>query len=285
MRVRRLVDKPEYLYRPSQIVRRLYVAAHPPRGPTLARLAWGREITVDPRQMIGAAVLRQGLYDIVVVEALWRLVVPGETVVDLGAHIGVMTSVLATRVGPSGTVHAFEPHPTTIELLKRNTKRWNCDATIVVHGQAVSDHNGSADLTLPDPSHRNDSMSSLIEKHGRATVRVHTVRLDDAITDQPTVVKLDVEGSEAAVIAGGRRVFAGARDVVAEGELRSPVAAELEGLGFTVFQLTRCARRPLLAAAGDHVRRGYEPQNLLATRDPSRARERFAAARWGCLRG
>ena len=35
----------------------------------------------------------------------------GDTVVDVGANIGCMTAVLAERVGASGRVHSFEPHP------------------------------------------------------------------------------------------------------------------------------------------------------------------------------
>jgi hypothetical protein len=38
-----------------------------------------------------------------------RHVIPGSTVLDVGAHIGALSIPLARRVGPEGHVYAFEP--------------------------------------------------------------------------------------------------------------------------------------------------------------------------------
>ena len=49
-----------------------------------------------------------------------RLVRPGMTVLDLGAHIGYYTRIFSRWSVPSGTVLAFEPNPENLEVLRRN---------------------------------------------------------------------------------------------------------------------------------------------------------------------
>src|SRR5262245_15426335 len=98
--------KAVYLFRPAQLFR-----PHVPRDNdrfVQARLPWNRTIRVSTRDNIGPAVLRLGVYDLVVTEALWRLTDPVDQVVDVGANIGLMTAAFAER---AATVYSFEPHP------------------------------------------------------------------------------------------------------------------------------------------------------------------------------
>src|SRR5919108_6579842 len=44
----------------------------------------------------------------------------GDTVVDIGAHIGLYSLIAAKRVGPSGKVIAIEPDPENFKILKKN---------------------------------------------------------------------------------------------------------------------------------------------------------------------
>ena len=62
------------------------------RLPTV-HLPWGLQLRIDPRESIGSAVWRLGLYDLAVSETLWRLTSPGDLTVDVGANIGHMTSI------------------------------------------------------------------------------------------------------------------------------------------------------------------------------------------------
>ncbi len=43
---------------------------------------------------------------------------PGDTVLDLGAHVGYFTALAASKVGSNGLVIAFEPHPDNFALLR-----------------------------------------------------------------------------------------------------------------------------------------------------------------------
>ena len=44
----------------------------------------------------------------------------GDSVVDVGAHIGINTLYMAMRVGPAGHVIAVEPAPDNLDVLRRN---------------------------------------------------------------------------------------------------------------------------------------------------------------------
>ena len=90
----------------------------------LAQTAWGDWLEVEPRKFIGANVYMRGVHELAVCEVLWRLARAGETAVDVGANIGVMTSLLSRKVGERGRVLAFEAHPDVFRQLERNAQRW-----------------------------------------------------------------------------------------------------------------------------------------------------------------
>src|SRR4051794_15123113 len=56
-----------------------------------------------------------------------------QSVVDLGAHVGEFTIMAAAR-WPQATIHAFEPNPRVLSLLRQNSRPY---ANIVIHEQAV----------------------------------------------------------------------------------------------------------------------------------------------------
>jgi protein-L-isoaspartate O-methyltransferase len=82
-------------------------------------------IDIDPNELQGKALLNQGVYDLAVFEEIWRLCDKGETALDIGANIGIMTALLAHRVGSSGKVLCFEADPAIRTELQANTFRWN----------------------------------------------------------------------------------------------------------------------------------------------------------------
>src|ERR1051326_4399342 len=51
-----------------------------------------------------------------------RLVRPGMTVFDLGAHVGYYSRFLSKLVGPAGVVYAFEPNPENRAALRKNLR-------------------------------------------------------------------------------------------------------------------------------------------------------------------
>jgi FkbM family methyltransferase len=291
--------KPEYVYRPGQIFRRLSRSGALPAEADV-QTPWGLPMHIRPRDTVGHALWHLGVQDLILCEAVWRLADPGETCLDVGANIGVVTGLLARRVGPQGRVLAYEPHPDVHAEARANHERWPRSqiGTVDLRQQALSDQPGEAELFEPAVFAENRGTSSLeavasdtgsSNANGRR-FRVPLARLDEAVPNGGRVglMKIDVEGHEVAV-------FRGAKDLLGSGRLRDIVFEEhhqypsdasraLEAFGYRVFFLGRTFFGPLLEAPDQHAGAvGWLPPNFLATRDPERARARLAARGWQVL--
>jgi FkbM family methyltransferase len=291
--------KPEYLLRPRQALRRVARAlgARPTGEFAEARLPWGLPIRVRPGEVHGKAMLDLGIVDLAVTEVLWRLADPGETVADVGANIGCMSAVLAARVGSSGRVHAFEAHPAIFEELAFNVSLWEGlwnDSRVRAENVAISRESGSVSLSMPRGFETNRGLSRVPapgEPADPGSLTVPAKRLDEVLGVEPvSVVKLDVEGHELAVLEGARDMLGAgrARDIVFEehGGYPTPVTALLSGHGYRLLRIERSFRGVrLLAPDAVSPRSTWEPTSFLATRDPGRVSRRFRASGWQALGG
>ncbi len=292
--MRESLAKAEYLFRPDQLARRLRLAVTgvPDRELTV-RLPWGWPLRVNPSENIGRAIVTLGIYDLVVAEALHRLLSPGETAVDVGANIGSMAAVLARRSASGGSVHAFEPHPELYSKLTANVASWKgsgCVAGVECHALALSDREGEAELHVPESFAVNSGLSSLSRSTRGSSLSVRTATLDGFFRSRPipALLKLDVEGHEAAVLKGARTLLASGRVRDILFEENDPVHDESRGLlkaaGYHVFLLGRGLFRPSLRLLTHEAASGaWEPPTLLATLDPARAKSRLSSWGWRVL--
>jgi FkbM family methyltransferase len=129
-----------------------------------------------------------------------KVLQPGMTVLDVGAHHGLYTLLTAKRVGPQGRVIAFEPSPRERKRLMRHLRVNGCSNVSVVHC-ALGDRTGEADLFLVEGRH--DWFNSLrppVVEERTCKVRVELRCLDDVLAElgiaQVDFIKLDVEGAE-----------------------------------------------------------------------------------------
>jgi FkbM family methyltransferase len=184
-------------------------------------------ITLDERDYLQHRIFVEGMYEPEVWEALSRFAVRGEVFWDIGAHIGAF-SIPALHDPRVQEVHAFEPDSITYEILRTNLSL-NA-GRVTAHPFALADRLG--ERTLYRGPARNSGQASL-KPVGRGSeshsVSCHTV--DDLVEgglQAPTLLKLDVEGSERAVLAG-------ARASLTSGRLRAVVLeAESDGSGAMV---------------------------------------------------
>jgi FkbM family methyltransferase len=242
------VFKPEYLFRPQQIVFKFSRELRGRREEMQAAyLPWGLRIQVNTGESLGWSVYTRAIYETAVIEALWRLTKPGDWVVDGGANIGYMTSLLAVRVGQRGRVLSFEPHPEVFSQLQRNVDSWKQDGIsgrIELFQVALGDTNGSADLHAPDFFSKNAGTSRINQDgggHGGTCYRVTVKTLDSIVAKGQKVglVKLDVEGSEIAVLKGMKSLLEErrVRHLIFEeiGPFPSPTHRFLTELGYSVY--------------------------------------------------
>jgi FkbM family methyltransferase len=134
---------------------------------------------------------------------------PGDTVLDVGAHVGYYTLLSAVLAGPRGSVWAFEPNPRNCAFLRRHAEINGC-ANVRVTEAAVSDAAGRARVDF-------GTGSGTGHLAGDGAIEVETVRLDDFVRERgiaPTAVKVDVEGAERRVLDGARETLARHRPVL-----------------------------------------------------------------------
>lgn len=135
----------------------------------------------------------------------------GDWVIDIGANRGIVTGQMCERVGPSGTVWAFEPMPENVAALNALCQD-NGLHQLTVFAVALHRENGTAEIRLPGPGGSAwASFSASWNTEGVLNVPIR--RLDDFLKEASLppgplrLVKLDVEGAEFDVLEGGRATW------------------------------------------------------------------------------
>ena len=145
---------------------------------------------------------------------LARALHPGDIFFDIGAWAGPYTLLAAKLVGPGGGwVYAFEPDPVARDVLERNITA-NGLSNVTVLPYAVTDSAGRAWLG----SGQLGQSQSFVDS-ARGVLQIETVSLEGFCEQrgvQPTVIKIDVEGAEASVFAGGGDILRRCRAVLLE---------------------------------------------------------------------
>jgi len=138
-----------------------------------------------------------GCYEREIIALYSQILRPGMRVIDIGAHVGYHTIRFAKLVGSEGKVFAFEPCPSTFEVLCRNVRRQTL-ANVVLEQKAVSDASGQVDLFVGRHNLRHSTVPV-----GNIWVKVDSVSLDDYLRGEVIhLVKIDVEGAELKVLRG-----------------------------------------------------------------------------------
>ena len=141
--------------------------------------------------------------------ALEDMIRPGQTIIDVGANLGLYTVLLSRLVGPAGRVIAFEPDPELFRLLQEGCSRNGC-SNVSAHNLAL----GSRPARMAMRRMILNSGDNTLGREGsglfRETISIDVARLDDLFPDlRPDLIKIDVQGWEFEVLRGMQRILAG----------------------------------------------------------------------------
>lgn len=184
-----------------------------------------------------------GLYEPEDTALVRSLLAPGDTFVDVGAHIGWFTTIASRRVGDAGRVTAFEPYAANAAALRGNLDRNNC-RNVTVLETALGSEPGR--LTLARARGDSGGVTALDwARDGK--IEAPMAALDDLTGDlgEVALIKIDVEGWEAHVLRGAPATLARTRRVLIEmnrpcltkaGSSPAELTALLREAGFTQFR-------------------------------------------------
>jgi FkbM family methyltransferase len=158
---------------------------------------------------------------------------PGSIAIDVGAHIGTLTLVMAKAVGPDGLVIAFEPQPKLFREFFWNMSLNNC-RNIKFFCAGVGGHEGSLELSPLRFGH--EGWTACWGGTGRI---VPMLALDSFRLTNVSLIKISAVGQEEFVLDGARDTIVRNRPVIlieiCEDVFR--ITKRLEGLGYTVYPL------------------------------------------------
>jgi FkbM family methyltransferase len=152
----------------------------------------------------------QGSCEIPVQRCFERYVRPGDVFLDVGGNIGFFTLMAARLVGPEGRVYAIEPVPENVRCIQVNA-RLNRLTNVTVLPLAAGRAEGTATLMLAAHSGGATLSGEDVppDLTGQIDVPVSTIDhlIETGIMRPPAMVKIDVEGTESAVLEGMERTL------------------------------------------------------------------------------
>lgn len=192
----------------------------------LTRCKYGWMLHSGP--YIGKCFELYGQYSESEVEVLRACIHPGHTCIDVGANIGDLTLPMSQMVGPAGRVFALESNPATYHILGanlalngiENVRTLNCFVS---------------DVDQDDTSGGQWGKYAFIgEKWSPAFMKI-----DDLGLDQCSLIKVDVDGKECAVLRSGQKTITLCRPVLYFENDDQAKSAELlryvMDLGYVIF--------------------------------------------------
>ncbi len=204
----------------------------PPFWAQLPGSVGGSRFVCDLRDGIAREVFFTGRYEPQETALVRHLLCPGAVFVDVGANWGYFTLLAAYLVGPDGRVVALEPEPRCHTTLVENVTENGMD-NVTVLDLAAADGDGCLTLQGYDEALENYGTSRIVPSTAKksGTIQVKASRLDDALDDlglpRVDLVKMDIEGSEGAALAGLGRYLAAGRIQRLIVEIHSSQSAEL----------------------------------------------------------
>ena len=162
---------------------------------------------------------------------------PGWTVIDVGANIGAYVAWSAGHMAGSGRIVAVEPNPVSLKHLHQTASTLDLEIEIIAAAAGSETTQGTLRY---QPGYT--VASSLVSSDPDAlSVSVEVCPLDDIVAllelHDIDLLKVDVEGSEADVLAGASRILRHTRRVVLEtesGQIEERCRLLLEAAGFTL---------------------------------------------------
>ncbi len=231
-----------YLGTPIKLLRRVYfyLFCLIVRRKKVNAAVNGIRYSLDLGEMIDVCLLL-GRYEPVMTSAIKAFCKPGFRVLDIGANVGAHSLLMASIVGSSGEVHAFEPTDYAFGKLEKNKSLNNLNS-LFLHKLALSDEN----LENQPISYKSSWPTFGVAEN--VVSKVDFICLDDWVeinsVGKIDLIKLDVDGNEFRVLNGAKGILKKFRPLILM-EVWGPNFAKhdqnpfflLDQLGYKFFEI------------------------------------------------
>jgi len=163
-------------------------------------------VTIEGIKFLGVVenIIEVHVTNIPEIEFCKKEIKKGDTVVDIGANIGLFTLFFSKLVGTTGRVIAFEPDPENFDVLKKNIEL-NEITNVTLVQKGVSNKNESVKLYKSNVS---GGHSLIKNEWAKEYTNIQTVTLDGYFRgEEIDMIKIDAEGFELEVIEGGKKLL------------------------------------------------------------------------------
>ncbi len=148
---------------------------------------------------------RFGTYEKGIINFIQKHLKEGQTFLDIGANIGLLSCVASKKVKDSGKIIAVEANPKTIEILKFNLELNNCKNAAIIPF-------GLGDVKTKELFYQNTKLyrggASFLNQGNESGTEIEIDTIDNLFPNEKLdMVKIDVEGFELKVLEGGVNVF------------------------------------------------------------------------------
>jgi FkbM family methyltransferase len=162
-------------------------------------------LVARPGQFSAVWTIYDGIHEWEELQFCFRYLRPGDHFVDVGANVGVFSSLIGTRL-PGVQITAVEPFPPIRQFLELNLALNELDVRVVDSAVGAEAGEATFEILERDVLNRLAPEGAVIPTSKGIRVAVQT--LDEILTDaSPALIKIDVEGTELNVLRGTRHLL------------------------------------------------------------------------------
>jgi FkbM family methyltransferase len=176
--------------------------------PAIIQMTKEAKLVCYPNSSYGSFVVYANFPEFEEMNFIYETVNNGDTVLDVGANIGAI-SILAASRGTKVQVFSFEPTEKLIPLIEENINVNKFQNRIEVIKKAVSDKTGKLQFILESESEINHISSK--DDDSSNSIEVDSINLDSFVREKSlgiiNLLKVDVEGAELSVFRGSQELF------------------------------------------------------------------------------
>jgi len=167
----------------------------------------GTKLFLDPSDSLFLSV--NGAHEKTVTSLVKMEIKKGDTVLDIGAHIGYYTVIFSQLVGPKGKVYSFEPDPRNFLLLQKTVQENNL-TNVEIFNNAVSDKNKLVEFFQSTADSIGNRLVDSVYNESGIKIQINSISIDEFFknrNDEINFIKLDIQGAEGVAINGLKNIL------------------------------------------------------------------------------